>query len=283
MDITPPERIEEFSGASFQKGHVAEDVDVELEHLVFVLDVQELNPGIRRLRDWALSAVAPAPGDLAVDVGCGTGTETRRLAELVGETGRAVGVEPQAALRQVAVERAASAASRAEFVDGDALALPFEDASVDVLRCERVWQHLSDPAAAAREVARVLAPGGRAVIVDTDWGTQIVHPGDPDVLSRYRDHTLTLTPSAIVGRQLANLLGATGLAVDPDVGSSAVVFDQQFLAHPVMLQTQGAEAVAGGAITQAELDALVAGVSAAAERGEAFAFVTMLAAVARWT
>jgi hypothetical protein len=47
MDITPPESIAEFTGASFQKGHVAEDVDVELEHLVFVLDVQELNPGIR--------------------------------------------------------------------------------------------------------------------------------------------------------------------------------------------------------------------------------------------
>lgn len=281
MDISVPSSIQEFTGASFQKGYAAEDSDRELTNLVFVLDVQELNPGVQRLRDWALAALAPTAGEVAVDVGCGTGTETCRLAELVAETGRAIGVEPHEALRLVATERATSAASRAEFVDGDALALPFGDGTVDVLRCERVWQHLADPQAAAQEVARVLAPGGRAVIIDTDWGTQVIEPAEADVLNRYRNHVLELTPSAVVGRQLCNLLATAGLAVDPDVGSTAFVFDQQFLANPVMFRGQGARAVEAGAITQAELDQLVGGVTAAAEQGEAFAFVTMLAAVAR--
>src|SRR4051794_16072135 len=78
--------------------------DASVNQMVFILDRQDTNPGIERLRRWALDLAVPAPGEIAVDVGSGTGTMTRRLGRMTGHT---VGLEPNPALRAVAVRRAA--------------------------------------------------------------------------------------------------------------------------------------------------------------------------------
>ena len=268
-----------FAPTAFQRTHVPKDADAELAALLFVLDLQAALPSVQRIRDWVLDVLAPQPGETAVDVGSGTGSEVVRLARLVGPGGRAVGVEPQSALRAEAVRRAAG--TTAEFTDGDALALPFDDGSVHVLRCERVWQHLDDPDQAAREVARVLAPSGRAAIVDSDWATAVVHPGDPDVHRRLNEAMRRRMPNALSGRYLRIRLQAAGLEVDADIGSTALVMPDEFLARPVMLGVSADLAVEEGAIARAEADELLGAVSDAAGRGEAFMSVTMFAAVAR--
>ena len=102
-----PPRLERLQTA-FRADHTSDDPAADLRALVFVLDAQEALPSFGRLRDWGSSALAPAPGETAVDVGCGTGAVVRVLAQRVGSAGRAVGVEPNAELRQVAAERSAS-------------------------------------------------------------------------------------------------------------------------------------------------------------------------------
>jgi SAM-dependent methyltransferase len=276
-----PEELGDFRGESFQKGYAAADVDQELAALVFVLDVQESLPSVVRLRDWSLATLAPQPGEVAVDVGCGTGAEVRRLAALVGESGRSVGIEPHPGLRAVATQQAAEEGSRAEFVDGDAVALPFDDASVDVIRSERVFQHLPDPQAAASEMARVLRPGGRVVIIDSDWATAVTRPGDPDVQRRLNEATMRRTPNPRAGRDLRTQLQRAGLVTDPDIGSTAVVFPDFLLADPTMLRINAKLAVEEGAITAAEAELLIDEVVAAAAVGEAFFAVTMFAVVGR--
>lgn len=271
--------LEDFRGSQFQTDHVTVDAERELAQLVFVLDFQELQPSVARLRDWALAALAPQSGEVAVDVGCGTGAEVRRIAALVGPDGRSVGVEPHAGLRTTAVQRAAG--TTADFVDGDATHLPFEDASVDVLRCERVYQHLADPQAAADEVARVLRPGGRAVILDSDWGTAVTHPGDPDVVGRYRASMNGRIANPYSGRLLRTQLQKAGLVVDPDIGSQALVFPDEMTSNPIIVRTNAAEAVKEGVLTQAEAEQLEADIVTATARGEAFVSVTMYAVVGR--
>lgn len=54
-------------------------------------------------------------------------------------------------------------------IDGDDAALRFEDGSFDGVAIVQVLEHLEDPAAVLAEVHRVLRPGGRVVVVDTDW------------------------------------------------------------------------------------------------------------------
>ncbi len=64
-------------------------------------------PSIRRLRDWALLAARPNAGEMAVDLGSGTGTIARELAGILGRTGSVIGVEPNPRLREISEHRAA--------------------------------------------------------------------------------------------------------------------------------------------------------------------------------
>jgi ubiquinone/menaquinone biosynthesis C-methylase UbiE len=159
------ERAAQSSGAPPMFGASAQD-DESVAQMVGLLDMQDALPSARRLHDWAIEVAAVRPGDQVVDLGNGTGTMSRRLAGLVaaeaatdGPTGWATGVEPNARLRAVATSRAEdSGVPNVSFVDGLAGALPFDDSSVDLVWCERVIQHLSDPQAAIDDIARVLRP-----------------------------------------------------------------------------------------------------------------------------
>jgi ubiquinone/menaquinone biosynthesis C-methylase UbiE len=266
---------------SFRRDHVAEDPDAELASQIYVLDLQEQLPGVQRLRDWTIAALDPQPGEVAVDVGCGTGAEVRRLAGLVGADGEAVGVEPHPGLRAEAESRAAAAGAVARFVDGDALSLPFADGSVDVVRCERVFQHLPDPEGAVREFARVLAPDGRLVVVDSDWGTSVQSMGDPDVVRRLNDSMWRRMANPFAGRLLRGQLSRAGLEVDPDIAATAVVMPDEVIRQTQMLRQSMTEAVEEGAISADEADTLERDMLTAVDAGEAFFAVTMFAVLGR--
>jgi SAM-dependent methyltransferase len=281
-DVTGSEtRTAPTAPSMFIRSQIGQGGEERVAALVRLLDLQEQQPAVTRLRDWVLTVLAPGLGDSAVDVGSGTGTEVIRLAEAVAPNGRAVGVEPNPALRAEAERRAAAAASTATFVDGDAADLPFDDGSVHVLRCERVFQHLDDPLAAAREIARVLAPGGRAAVVDSDWGTVVTHPGDPDVLRRYAASTWSRMPNPFSGRLLRHQLRRAGLVVDDDIGSSALVMPADQLLASGMMHVNAAAAVADGHLTREEADGLLASIEAGIDDGSAFVAVTMFAVVGR--
>ncbi|MFC9893010.1 methyltransferase domain-containing protein [Nocardia sp. NPDC127579] len=249
------------------------------DQLVDVRDLHAALPGIHRLRNWAHDALALRPGEHAVDIGSGTGSEVMAFADAVGPTGAAVGVEPDPHLLASAERRAEQAGSRAKFHSGDAYGLPFGADSFDAALCERVFQHLTAPARAAAEIARVLRPGGRAVVVDVDWGTAIVHPGDRSVVREVIDTLVAATTNPFSGRRLPGLLTTAGLVID-DIGSHALVQDRTVGAG-ALVQRISAMAVARGAIGEAQRDALLADLAGGAENGDIHLSVTMFAVLAR--
>lgn len=271
------EVLEGFQATSFVKGSEVHDADAALAALVFMLDVQESMPSVLRLRDWARGMLAVQPGSTVVDVGCGTGGQIRQYADLVGPAGRAVGVEPHAGMRAEATSRGQG--SPATYLDGDATALPFDDASVDAVICERVFQHLPDPDAAMREIVRVLKPGGRAVLIDSDWGSMVVSPSDPDVLGRVNAHRFATTPNPFAGRLFRGQMVRAGLVPDPDVAATAVVPPGGMVIP--LLDTSLKDAVAAGVITSAEREQVMAQMNAAVVSGEAFVGVTMFGVLGR--
>ncbi len=115
----------------------------------------------KRQRD-ALDALELEELDRLLDIGCGTGAAVRAAAEVVE---RAVGVDLSPKMLAKARERAAGLPA-AEFVEGDSEDLPFGDREFTAVLCTTSLHHYPRPEAAAREIARVLAPGGRAVIGD---------------------------------------------------------------------------------------------------------------------
>ncbi|MCF3137004.1 methyltransferase domain-containing protein [Streptomyces olivochromogenes] len=244
--------------------------------LVGALDSQDANPGVRRLRAWAEEALAVHDGERVLDVGAGTGTQTRALAALVGPRGSALGVEPNPGLRAVAEERAAG--GRARFTDGDALALPLPDDSVDVVWCERVLQHLAEPDRAVAEMARVVRPGGRVALLDTDWATTVLHPGDPEILRALTAGALTGAANPYSGRRLVGQLTAAGLVVE-DRGSQALLQDHRSVAWP-LVRMLGESAVRRGLLGEDQRDTVYADLAEAAERGALHMSVTMFGVVA---
>jgi SAM-dependent methyltransferase len=253
-------------------------VDGDVEHLVGALEQLSNNVGVVRLRAWARDALAARPGERAVDVGSGTGEELQALARAVGPSGDAVGVEPIVGLRAESTRRAEAAGSTARFVAGDAYALPFDESTVDVLWCERVFQHLDEPDRAAAEIARVLRPGGRVALLDSDWGTAIVHPGEPTTIQSLERFYLGRSANPFSGRRLAGQLVAAGLEV-ADQASQALI--ESPAAIHGLLGTMATLAVEQGAISEEQRAQLRTDLEAAAARSDFHFSVTMFGVLAR--
>ncbi|MCX5554973.1 methyltransferase domain-containing protein [Streptomyces sp. NBC_00038] len=258
----------------------AQNITAEsVARLVAALDAQDMNDGVRRLRTWAHTAVGPRPGERVIDIGSGTGSQSQALAAAVAPHGEVLGIEPNPGLRMVAEQRAAAAGSTlARFVDGDALTLHLPDASVDVVWCERVLQHLLEPEKAVAEMARVLRPGGRVALLDTDWATTILHPGDPETIAAITSGALAAAADPYSGRKLVGRLTAAGLVID-DRGSQALLQDHTSVAWP-LIRMLGDSAVRRELITETQRDRLYADITEAAEQGALHMSVTMFGAVA---
>jgi SAM-dependent methyltransferase len=155
-----------------------------------------------------LVALVAARGDeRALDLGCGVGHTLRRIAPLVAfAVGADATLEMMRAGRQGVVD-----AANAGFVQSDAGALPFAAAAFDLATCRLAAHHFADAASAFSEVARVLRPGGRFVLVDN------YAPDDPALDSFINDIETLRDASHARNHTVAGwraLLEGAGLRVD---------------------------------------------------------------------
>ncbi len=107
------------------------------------------------------------PGEHVVDVGCGAGIDSLIATKMVGPTGSVIGVDMTPAMLGKARRSAAEAQrSNVQFRQGYAESLPVSDNWADVVISNGVLNLMPDKAAALKEMARVLKPGGRLQIAD---------------------------------------------------------------------------------------------------------------------
>jgi SAM-dependent methyltransferase len=136
-----------------------------------------LTPDIVRQREITAARLAVRAGERVLDVGCGPGLLVERIAAGVGEHGEARGVDVSATM--VALARARCAGMGwARFDAADATALPFDDSHFDAVVCTQVLEYVPDIGRALDELGRVLRPGGRVLLVDTDWESCVWASGD---------------------------------------------------------------------------------------------------------
>ena len=115
----------------------------------------------------AVNAVDPKPGQVCIDLGSGRGTDVLRLAEAVGPTGHAYGVEVAEGMRQKARKTADKMGiSNATFIGSSFERVALPDAVADWIISNCAINHASDKVAVWREIARMLKPGGSFVVSD---------------------------------------------------------------------------------------------------------------------
>jgi ubiquinone/menaquinone biosynthesis C-methylase UbiE len=129
-------------------------------------------------------------GDTVLDVGCGPGTITADLAELVSP-GQVTALDPaNEVLGQAQQVAARRGLDNVEFTTGDVHALAFGDNTFDVVHAHQVLQHVRDPVTALREMRRVCRPGGVVAARDGDYSAFTWYPLDPALdewLALYRE------------------------------------------------------------------------------------------------
>jgi SAM-dependent methyltransferase len=118
--------------------------------------------------EFLRDTLQPRPGDRILDVGCGIGTAEVRLGQLGISQLRLCGVDLLQQRVRKALEESQAHNIRARFAAADARGLPFAEATFDSTYCIAMLQHVSDLAAAVRELARVTKPGGRVLGVEPD-------------------------------------------------------------------------------------------------------------------
>lgn len=123
-------------------------------------------------RAFVMEALAPRNGERVLDIGSGPGFVLRDIAEAVGPSGRAVGVDPTGAMNELARARCAGLVN-VEIKEGDANSVPAGAGEYDAAVSTQVYEYVTDIEAALSELNRVLKPGGRAVILDTDWDSLV--------------------------------------------------------------------------------------------------------------
>ena len=108
-------------------------------------------------RKWRLSDVGEV-----LDVGCGVGHWGQRLMRHTSATTTLLGVDAEPQWVQSAADRARERglADRARYKVADAMALPFDDGSFDMVTCQTLLMHVPDAQAVVREMVRTLRPGG---------------------------------------------------------------------------------------------------------------------------
>jgi SAM-dependent methyltransferase len=120
--------------------------------------------------DVLLERLSPVEGERALDVACGTGAVTLRLAEWVGPHGSVTGLDISPGMLEVARSKPVPDGAAIEWVQGAADHLPFVAESFDLVVCQQSVQFFPDRGAAIREMRRVLTPGGRVGI--SVWAEQ---------------------------------------------------------------------------------------------------------------
>ena len=150
-----------------------------------------LTPDVVAQRGRVLGALELTEGERVLDIGSGPGLLANEMAALVGRNGRVCGIDISEDMLTMSRKRCADQ-PWTEFQRADATKLPYPADSFDAAVSTQVYEYIADIPVALAELYRVARPGGRVVILDTDYGSLVIHtenkPRMERVLSAWNEH-----------------------------------------------------------------------------------------------
>jgi ubiquinone/menaquinone biosynthesis C-methylase UbiE len=227
-------------------------------------------PDIARQRLRTLEALGLGAGERVLDVGCGTGLLAHDMATLVGPTGGVVGIDTSAAMLAFAARRCANL-PQVEFKPEGAEDLSELEEGFDAVACTQVLLYVTDVAGAIAQMHRVLKPGGRLVVIETDWRGTVLNSFDDAMTRRILAAWDNAVSSPNLPVLLSPLLRAQGFSVSrveaiPIVNTSRT----QGNFSPGMLEQLARYAQKRSAVSDAETQAWLDDLEAKGEAGAYF-------------
>ncbi len=222
-------------------------------------------------------------GHRVLDVGCGPGTDTIPMAQLVGPTGQVIGIDLDNQMIEIANKKAKEAGVADWVVHKhiDAKSIPCDSDYFDACRSERLFQHVLIPEQILSEMVRVAKPGGWIVVADTDHSTMTIDTLDLDIEWRLRHFRTDIAKNGYIGRQLYRLFRQQNLA---DITIEIFPFfstDYTLTRYLTLLDEVENEAIAAGIINEEELQRWHTNLERADEEGVFFCGFNMVIVAGR--
>lgn len=185
------------------------------------IEANYLTPEVVAQRHEIMRRLDLKPGEHVLDIGAGPALLTQEMATAVGPGGRVVGVDLSSAMLTMGRLRCA-AQSWVELIEADAATLPFTPSTFDAAVAAQVYEYVGDLAHALSEARRVLRPGGRLLVLDTDWDAIVWNTSDRSrttrMLTAWKEHLV----HPHLPRTLARRLKEAGFVVE-DIGVFTMV------------------------------------------------------------
>jgi ubiquinone/menaquinone biosynthesis C-methylase UbiE len=242
--------------SAYKAGEQSGGLDIEVERL----RRQALMSWDKEVR--TLEWLGLRDGMNILELGPGPGFVTEQLLSRYPSS-RVTGIE----VDPVLIERAnnylrGKGGDRATMVEGSVMAMPMPDNTFDFAFGRLIFQHLPDPQGAAKEVLRVLKPGGKLVIMDIDEKSHIFEPKAPPELEaisqRYLDEHASKGGNRHIGHVLPRILGKAGFT---NLDLEMVVAHSDVIGLEAMDQRPDPEAwkrdLDAGEISQEEFEIMV--------------------------
>jgi ubiquinone/menaquinone biosynthesis C-methylase UbiE len=164
-----------------------------------------LTPDVVTQRGRVLRALELREGERVLDIGSGPGLLANEMAALVGPNGRACGIDISEDMLAMSRKRCADK-PWTEFKKSDATNLPYPDGSFDAAVSTQVYEYVADIPQALAELYRVIRPGGRVVVLDTDYDSLVIYTESQArmerVLSAWNEHFVHAGLPRTLSRQL---------------------------------------------------------------------------------
>jgi arsenite methyltransferase len=177
------------------------------------LETLYMAPAIAAQRARTRAVLGVRPGERGLDVGCGPAFLACELAREAGWAGRIVGIDESPEMLDAARARIAreGLGDRVEVRQGDASRLDLPTAGFDFVTAVQVYLYVADVESALAEAARVLRPGGRLAVLDTDWDSCVWLTADRERHRRVMEGRLRHFAQPHLPARLPGLLHQAGL------------------------------------------------------------------------
>jgi ubiquinone/menaquinone biosynthesis C-methylase UbiE len=220
----------------FHGGFARVDQSEDGRSFVQFLELADQLPSIVKHRERMLELCPVVEKSIVLDVGCGIGTETARIADRAGRLGKVHGIDSSEVMIREAQSRTKDSGLSLNFQACDAQALPFEDSSFHLCRADKVLLYIEDPAQAISEMARVTRPGGQVVVFDFDYSASFIDSDRVEITRQIEKLLRDSTRQPAIARELPHLMRQAKLrieAIEPITLTPTVAMARRIYAEAV--------------------------------------------------